>query len=47
MAGIVIGFVASAACAVAPLLFRASNWWLALSLFLLIISAISAMALRE
>jgi hypothetical protein len=45
--GIVIGFIGSAASAIAPLLFRASSWWLALSLVLLMISAVAAMALRE
>jgi MFS family permease len=47
VAGIAVGFVGSAACAVAPLLFRASSWWLALSLVLLIMSVVSWMALRE
>jgi MFS family permease len=44
---IVAGFVASLACAIAPLLLGASKWWLVLSFLLLGVSTMAWMALRE
>jgi hypothetical protein len=45
--GIIVCFIIAAASAVAPLLFRASHWWLALSVVMLAIAASAWMALRE
>jgi hypothetical protein len=47
MVGIVVCFIIAAASAVAPLVFRASNWWLALSLLMLGIAVSALAALRE
>ena len=46
MVGIVICFIVAAASALAPLVFRASNWWLALSLLMLGIAVSALAALR-
>jgi len=46
MGGIVICFIIAAASAIAPLVFRASNWWLALSLLMLGIAVSALAALR-
>ena len=47
MVGIVVCFVVAAASAIAPLFFRVSHWWLALSLVMLGIAVSAVMALRE
>ncbi len=47
VAGIVVCFIVAAASAIAPLFFRASHWWLALSLFMLGIAVSAVMALRQ
>jgi len=44
--GIIVCFIIAAASAVAPLVFRASNWWLALSLLMLGIAVSALAALR-
>ncbi len=45
--GIVVCFVIAVASAIAPLLFRVSHWWLALSLVMLGIAVSAVMALRQ
>ena len=47
VAGIAFCFVVAAASAIAPLLFRVSHWWLALSLVMLGIAVSAVMALRQ
>ncbi|MGE5192811.1 MAG: hypothetical protein ACM3U2_09930 [Deltaproteobacteria bacterium] len=47
VAGIVVCFVVAAASAMAPLFFRVSHWWLALSLLMLGIGVSAVMALRQ
>jgi hypothetical protein len=47
VAGIVFCFVIAAVSAIAPLLFRVSHWWLALSVFMLGIAVSAVMALRQ
>jgi hypothetical protein len=45
--GIVVGFLASLAGAIAPILLGASKWWLAFSFLMLGVSSIACMALRD
>ncbi len=45
--GIVACFIIAAASAIAPLVFRVSHWWLALSLVMLGIAVSAVMALRQ
>ncbi len=47
VAGIAFCFVVAAVSAIAPLLFRISHWWLALSLLMLGIAVSAVMALRQ
>jgi hypothetical protein len=47
MVGIVVCFVVAAASAIAPLVFRVSHWWLALSLLMLGIAVSALAALRQ
>ena len=47
VAGIAVCFVVAAASAVAPLVSRASHWWLALSLAMLGLAMSAVMALRQ
>jgi len=47
MVGIVICFIVAAASAIAPLVFRVSHWWLALSLLMLGIAVSALAALRQ
>jgi hypothetical protein len=44
---IVVGFIASLAGAIAPLVLGASKWWLAFSFLMLGLSSIACMALRD
>jgi hypothetical protein len=45
--GIVVCFIIAAASAIAPLVFRVSHWWLALSMIMLGIAVSAVMALRQ
>jgi hypothetical protein len=47
MVGIVVCFIVAAASAIAPLVFRVSHWWLALSLLMLGIAVSALAALRQ
>jgi len=45
--GIIVCFIVAASSAVAPLLFRASHWWLALSVLALAMEVSAWLALRQ
>jgi hypothetical protein len=46
-AGIVACFIVAASSAAAPLLFRVSHWWLALSVLALALAVSALLALRQ